>query len=79
MSYFSRACMAASVAVVRDHTDCGAKSLWSAKSRLLPAGAVPAAAFGLNRVLGGETRDQNRAQADDSVRQAMFISCWGPS
>lgn len=77
MSYFSRACMAASVAVVRDHKDCGA--LRSAKSRLLPAGLVPAAAYGANRVLGGETREQNRVQADDSVRQAMYISCWGPS
>ena len=79
MSYFSKACIAASVAVVRDHTDCGAKSLQSAKSRLLPAGVVPAAAFVVSRVLGGEARDRDRVQTDDSVRQAMFISCWGPS
>lgn len=63
--------MAASVAVVRDHGDHGAKSLRSAKS-LIPAGLVPATALGVNR-------DVNRVQAEDSVRQAMYISCWGPS
>lgn len=79
--------MATSVAVVGGgHAEYGAK--WSAgidsmkleKERLVAAGVIPAAWFVADRSRGsGGLREEGRAQAEDSVRKAMYLSCWGPS
>ncbi|PKA45693.1 hypothetical protein AXF42_Ash011034 [Apostasia shenzhenica] len=66
------------------HTDQGAK--WYAgvtsarlgKERLSAAGMVPAAGLASGRSRGGGNGCEV-AQAEDSFRQAMYISCWGPS
>ena len=83
----SRVWMAASVAVVgSSHADHGAKwkagvsSLRLGKEHLAAAGVIPASYFTAYRSLScGGRREEAKAQAEDSVKKAMYLSCWGPS
>ncbi|GJY29528.1 serine/threonine-protein kinase [Tanacetum coccineum] len=87
MSSLTRVWMAAGVAVVNGHTDqgCKLKSLvksirQSKKAFTLSNGADssylrPFSSFNESRVTGGD----KKTQADDSLRQVMYLSCWGPS
>lgn len=76
MSYLSRACVAASAAAFRDRAaeQGAAKPL---RLALLPAAA---ASIGAGRVLsaagGSSETDRAATDRDDSVRKALFISCW---
>ncbi|THU47036.1 uncharacterized protein LOC103997695 [Musa acuminata AAA Group] len=83
MSYLNRVWMAATVAVVQGHTDHGInssqlRSLHRAGDRLASAAAA-ATGVGIGRALGGAGAEERRKQADDSLRQVMYLSCWGPS
>lgn len=79
--------MATSVAVVGgSHAEHGTKwstgidSMKLGKERLVAAGVLPATWFAADRSRGSCClRDDGRAQAEDSVRKAMYLSCWGPS
>ncbi|KAK8942582.1 hypothetical protein KSP39_PZI009303 [Platanthera zijinensis] len=87
MGYMSRVWMATSVAVVGiGHADQGAK--WTAglasmrlgKEGLAVAGVIPAALFASEQSRSGDfRREEGRGHAEDSVRKAMYLSCWGPS
>ncbi|GFZ05601.1 hypothetical protein Acr_17g0011730 [Actinidia rufa] len=95
MSYLNRIWMAASVAVVNGHTDQGCKlksglnSLRHGTKRFSSssAGGDPSDLRPLSRVLGSDLGgfvgssggEERRSQADDSLRQVMYLSCWGPS
>ncbi|WOK91906.1 hypothetical protein Cni_G00597 [Canna indica] len=86
MSQLSRVWMAASVAVVQGHTAEGSvkssalRSLHRAAGRLASASpAAVAAGLGIGRAMGGAGGEDRRKQADDSLRKAMYISCWAPS
>ncbi|KAG1347176.1 hypothetical protein COCNU_06G010050 [Cocos nucifera] len=70
--------MAASVAVVKGQTDRGTE--WNAgKDWLAPAGLVQPNGLGISRFSSDGSAEERRKQADDSLRKAMYISCWGPS
>ncbi|PKA47920.1 hypothetical protein AXF42_Ash016266 [Apostasia shenzhenica] len=85
MGSVSRVWMAASVAVVgAGHADQGGKwtSLRLAKERLVAAaGFFPAMWFSTSLAAAGSGggRKEGRILADDSLRKAMYLSCWGPS
>ncbi|KAG0497114.1 hypothetical protein HPP92_001805 [Vanilla planifolia] len=82
MGYMSRLWVAASVAVVGGaHADNGAK--WNAgiatmrlgRERLADAGVLPASVF----CAFVRSRSGGVLHEEDSVRRAMYLSCWGPS
>ncbi|KAG5545435.1 hypothetical protein RHGRI_017801 [Rhododendron griersonianum] len=91
MSQLSRVWMAATVAVVNGHADQGCKlksairSFHHSKQRISSSAAgSPADLRPLSCAngsdLGGFVRgEERRNQADDSLRQVMYLSCWGPS
>ncbi|KAL0911256.1 hypothetical protein M5K25_019383 [Dendrobium thyrsiflorum] len=87
MGSLSRMMMATSVAVLGGgHVEHGAKwrawidSIKLGKKQLAAAGVIPAAWFAADRSRGdGGLREEGRAQAEDSLRKAMYLSCWGPS
>ncbi|KAJ1291423.1 hypothetical protein BS78_02G314200 [Paspalum vaginatum] len=75
MAPMSRVWAAATVAAVRAQRE-RASSAAGARDRL--AGLAPqAAALAAARAAADDGRRQ--AGADDSLRKAMYISCWGPS
>lgn len=76
MSYLNKVWMAASVVANREK-GLLAGSVQRNKDRLGSAGLMAqAASLGLARSVTG---DESRRQADDSVRQAMYLTCWNPS
>ncbi|CAI9108735.1 OLC1v1008412C1 [Oldenlandia corymbosa var. corymbosa] len=97
MSYFSRAWLAASVAVVNSHSDQGLNKLKSAqrglqnsKKRFFAASGEGADFRPLAGVLGSDVEggsyvsrggddQRNIKRTDESLRQVMYLSCWGPS
>lgn len=83
--------MTAGVAVVNGHTDQGHKlksgmksfqqgkkafgsSIGADHTELRPFSSVLVSDVG-----GIFAGDETRKQADDSLRQVMYMSCWGPS
>lgn len=93
MSYFSRAWVAASVAVVNSHSDqgiklkSGFKGIHLNKKRFSAASGEGADLRPLAGVLGSDVEgayvsrngEERRRQSDESLRQVMYLSCWGPS
>ncbi|KAI3714064.1 hypothetical protein L1987_72654 [Smallanthus sonchifolius] len=91
MSYMSRVFMTAGVAVANGHTDqghklkSGLKSLQQGKKAFTSvSGANPADLRQTSGVLGSDVggllgAEERRTQADDSLRQVMYMNCWGPS
>ncbi|KQK15774.1 uncharacterized protein LOC100840980 [Brachypodium distachyon] len=72
MGQLSRVWVAATVAAVRGQREKAA----GARERL--AGLAPqAAALGAARAAADDGRRQ--AGADESLRKAMYLSCWAPS
>ncbi|KAL8201518.1 hypothetical protein R6Q57_012857 [Mikania cordata] len=92
MSYMSRVFMTAGVAVVNAHTDqghklkSGIKSLQQGKKAFTSSvsGANPADLRPVTGVLGSDVGgllggEERRTQSNDSLRQVMYMNCWGPS
>ncbi|KAE9457751.1 hypothetical protein C3L33_10347, partial [Rhododendron williamsianum] len=78
--------MAATVAVVNGHADQGCKlksairSFHHSKQRISSSAAgSPADLRPLSCANGFVRGEERRNQADDSLRQVMYLSCWGPS
>ena len=66
--------MAASVAVVQGRAEF--QYVRAGKNRISPSGSVPAASL---PTVMGKSREESQRDADESVRTAMYLSCWGPS
>ncbi|KAI3728729.1 hypothetical protein L6452_17371 [Arctium lappa] len=86
MSYFlNRVWMTAGVPAVNAHTDQGHKLKSGIKSfqqskKSFTSSADPADFRPLSGVVGSEVGGHERTkQSDDSLRQVMYLSCWGPS
>ncbi|CAI9275517.1 unnamed protein product [Lactuca saligna] len=92
MSYLSRVFMTAGVAVANGHTDqghklkSGIKSFQQGKKAFSSSGsgADPVDLRPLSGILGSDVGgllggEERRKQSDDSLRQAMYMNCWGPS
>ncbi|KAJ9549933.1 hypothetical protein OSB04_022476 [Centaurea solstitialis] len=90
MSYMSRVFMTAGVAVANGHTDQGHKLKSGIKSfqqgkKAFTSSADPADLRPLSGVLGSDVggliagEERRRKQSDDSLRQVMYMNCWGPS
>ncbi|KAK9089500.1 hypothetical protein Scep_028582 [Stephania cephalantha] len=78
--------MAASVAVVQNHTDQGVKwnagvmrssKRWFSGESLRPVAGVLDMDLGFSPARSGG--EEKRKQTDDSLRKAMYFSCWGQS
>ncbi|CAD6223501.1 unnamed protein product [Miscanthus lutarioriparius] len=76
MAHMSRVWAAATVAAVRAQRERAPSAAAGARDRL--AGLAPqAAALAAARAADDDGRRQ--AGADESLRKAMYLSCWGPS
>ncbi|KVH95926.1 Protein of unknown function wound-induced [Cynara cardunculus var. scolymus] len=84
MSYMSRVFMTAGVAVANGHTDQGHKLKSGIKSfqqgkKAFTSSADPAELGPISAVGGLLRGEERRKQSDDSIRQVMYMNCWGPS
>lgn len=90
MSYLNRVWMAASVAVVNGHSDqghklkTGLKSIYHhGKKRFSsdPADLRPFSAVARSDLAAGSGShgEDRRKQADETIRQVMYLNCWAPS
>lgn len=92
MSYLNRVWMAATVAVINGPTDhhhklsSGLRSLHHGKKRFSStsgSGVDPADLRPLYGVLESDCGEifvgEERRNADESIRQVMYMNCWGPS
>ncbi|KAL1560712.1 hypothetical protein AAHA92_10894 [Salvia divinorum] len=86
MSYMNRVWMAASVAVVNGHSEQGQKlksgltSLNHGKQRFFSAADLRPFSGALNTDMEGfSAAGERRGKADDSLRQVMYLNCWGQS
>ncbi|KAL4278963.1 hypothetical protein GQ457_03G037260 [Hibiscus cannabinus] len=84
MSYLSRVCMAASVAAVEGHLDCGSK--WSSGLQPINAGKGKGRCFSSvgssddDRIYAkGKTKESNRNQSEESLQKVMYLNCWTQS
>lgn len=93
MSYMSRLWMATSVAVVNSHSDQGGQKLKSGlksinhlKKRFFSGGSggrVPDAtdvrplSAVMSSEIGGAPGGDQRRQSEESLRQVMYLNCWG--
>jgi len=85
MSYLNRVWMAASVAVVNGHPDqghklkSGLKSLHHGQKHFSSADPVDLRPF--SAVIGSDldAGEDRRKQADESIRQVMYLTCWARS
>ena len=74
----SRVWAAATVAAVRAQRERAPSAAAGARARDRLAGLAPqAAALAAAWAAGADGRRQ--AGADESLRKAMYLSCWGPS
>ncbi|CAI9275516.1 unnamed protein product [Lactuca saligna] len=88
MSSLTRVWMAAGVALVNGHTDqgCKLKSLiksvrHSKKAFTSSSGAEHSDLRPFSSILGAKVDGggNKKTNSDDSLRQVMYLSCWGPS
>ncbi|GFP89545.1 hypothetical protein PHJA_001098100 [Phtheirospermum japonicum] len=77
MSHMNRLWVAAGVAVVNGHSDHGKKRFGDAAD-LRPISGVLNSEVG-GPFGGGGGGEEKRRQSEDSLRQVMYLSCWGQS
>nr|DAD26534.1 TPA_asm: hypothetical protein HUJ06_028002 [Nelumbo nucifera] len=79
MNYMSRVWMAASVAMVQGHTDQGFK--WN--SGLGPQKSANKGLSSTGKLrwtfARGDSGDDRRQQADESLQKVMYLNCWSQS
>ncbi|CAI9102507.1 OLC1v1000788C1 [Oldenlandia corymbosa var. corymbosa] len=90
MSYFRRAWLAGSVAVLNSHSDQGLNKLKFPAQRGLQNNKKRFFAGILAGMLGSDVEggcyvrrsgddQRNTKRTDESLRQVMYLNCWGPS